>query len=202
MTTFLLIRHAAPDLVADTLAGRLPGIHLSTQGEKQARHLAERLAALPICAVYSSPLERALQTAQPLAASLHLDVHCCEALADIDFGEWSGKRFEDLSTDPRWRHWNEFRSGSPLPNGGLMLEVQVRAILALEEIRRQHTDQVVALVSHGDVIKAAVAYYLGTPLDLFQRIEISPASISVLAIYDWGARVIRLNDTGDLPALA
>ena len=83
-----------------------------------------------------------------------------------------------------------------------MLEVQVRAILALEEIRRQHTDQVVALVSHGDVIKAAVAYYLGTPLDLFQRIEISPASISVLAIYDWGARVIRLNDTGDLPALA
>ena len=83
-----------------------------------------------------------------------------------------------------------------------MLDVQVRAIRALEEIRRQHTDQVVAVVSHGDVIKATIAHYLGVPLDLFQRIEISPASISALAIYDRGARIIRLNDTGDPPALA
>jgi probable phosphoglycerate mutase len=202
MTTFLLIRHAAPDLVTDTLAGHLSGIHLSVQGQKQALRLAERLVTLPVCAVYSSPLDRALQTAQPLAASLHLDVHCSESIADIDFGEWSGKRLDDLSTDPRWRRWNEFRSGSPLPNGGLMLEVQVRAILALEEIRRQHVDQVVAVVSHGDVIKAILAHYLGTPLDLFQRIEISLASVSVLAVYDWGARIIRVNDTGELPALA
>jgi probable phosphoglycerate mutase len=172
------------------------------QGQKQALRLAERLVTLPVCAVYSSPLDRALQTAQPLAASLHLDVHCSESIADIDFGEWSGKRLDDLSTDPRWRRWNEFRSGSPLPNGGLMLEVQVRAILALEEIRRQHVDQVVAVVSHGDVIKAILAHYLGTPLDLFQRIEISLASVSVLAVYDWGARIIRVNDTGELPALA
>jgi probable phosphomutase (TIGR03848 family) len=202
MTTFLLIRHAAPDLVSDTLAGRLPGIHLSTQGLTQAHRLAERLATLPISAVYSSPLERALETAQPLAARMHLDVRCCEAIAEIDFGDWSGKRYDELTADPRWRHWNVFRSGSPLPNGGLMLEVQLRAILALEEIRQNHADQVVALVSHGDVIKAAIAHYLGTPLDLFQRIDISPASLSVLAIYDWGARIIRLNDTGDLPALA
>jgi probable phosphoglycerate mutase len=202
MTTFLLIRHAAPELVADTLAGRLPGIHLSAQGEQQAQRLAARLAPLPIAAVYSSPLERALHTAAPLAACRGLAVHPCEAIADIDYGEWSGQRFDELAGDPRWRRWNEFRSGSPLPHGGLMLEVQVRAILALEEIRRGHPDQVVAVVSHSDVIKAALAHYLGTPLDLLQRIEISPASLSVLAVYDWGARIIRLNDTGDLPALA
>jgi probable phosphoglycerate mutase len=202
MTTFLLIRHAAPALVANTLAGRLPGIQLSTEGERQAQQLARRLAALPIAAIYSSPLERAQQTALPLAMRLHLDVQCCEAMADIDYGEWSGQHFDALAGDSRWRHWNEFRSGSALPSGGMMLEVQVRAVLALEEIRRRHTDQLVALVSHADVIKAALAHYLGTPLDLLQRIEISPASLSVLAIYDWGARVIRLNDTGELPAMA
>jgi probable phosphoglycerate mutase len=184
------------------LAGRLPGIHLSAQGEQQAQRLAERLAVLPIAAVYSSPLERALHTAQPLADCRRLAVHPCEAMADIDYGEWSGQRFDDLAGDPRWRRWNEFRSGAPLPHGGLMLEVQARALRALEEIRRRHSDEVVAVVSHSDVIKAALAHYLGTPLDLLQRLEISPASFSVLAIYDWGARVIGLNDTGELPALA
>lgn len=202
MTTFLLIRHAAPDLLPNTLAGRTPGIPLSTQGEKQALRLAERLAGLPIDAVYSSPLERALLTAGPLADHVRRDVQCCESFADIEYGEWSGKHFDELNGDPRWRNWNEFRSGASLPNGGMMLEVQVRAVLALEELRRRHADKVVAVVSHGDVIKALIAHYLGIPLDLFQRVEISPASFSVLAIYDWGARMIRLNDTGDLPALA
>lgn len=202
MTTFLLIRHAAPDLMPNTLAGRLPGIHLSTQGEMQAQRLAERLGVLPIAAIYSSPLERAQQTAHPLAARLQLDVQCCEAIADLDYGEWSGQHFDDLAADLRWRHWNEFRSGASLPSGGMMLEVQVRAVLALEELRRRHPEELVAIVSHADVLKAALAHYLGAPLDLFQRIEISPASLSVLALYDWGARIIRLNDTGELPAMA
>lgn len=202
MTTFLLIRHAAPELLPNTLAGRMPGIHLSTQGQKQAQRLAARLADQPIAAVYSSPLERALHTAEPLAEHVREEVQCSEAFADIEYGEWSGKHFDELNGDPRWRHWNEFRSGAPLPNGGMMLEVQVRAVLALEELRHRHGDRVVAVVSHGDVIKALIAHYLGVPLDLFQRIEISPASFSVLAIYDWGARVIRLNDTGEVPPLA
>lgn len=202
MTTFLLIRHAAPELLANTLAGRMPGIHLSTQGQKQAQRLAARLAGQPIAAVYSSPLERALSTAEPLAEHLHKEVQCCDAFADIEYGEWSGKRFDDLNGDSRWRHWNEFRSGAALPNGGMMLEVQVRAVLAVEELRHRHADKVVAVISHGDVIKALIAHYLGISLDLFQRIEISPASFSVLAIYDWGARVIRLNDTGEVPPLA
>lgn len=202
MTTFLLIRHAAPELAPNTLAGRTPGINLSTQGQGQAQRLAARLAGLEIDAVYSSPLERALQTAEPMAEHVRRSVQCCEAFADIEYSEWTGKHFDELNGDARWRHWNDFRSGAPLPNGGMMLEVQVRAVLALEELRRQHANKVVAVISHSDVIKALIAHYLGVSLDLMQRVEISPASFSVLAIYDWGARVIRLNDTGELPPLA
>ena len=202
MTTFLLIRHAAPDLPPDTLAGRAPGVNLSVQGQSQAQRLAVRLAGLAIDAIYSSPLERAMQTAEPMAEYARRSVQCCEAFADIEYSEWTGKHFDELNEDARWRHWNDFRSGAPLPNGSMMLEVQVRAVLAIEELRRRHADKVVAVVSHSDVIKALVAHYLGVPLDLMQRVEISPASLSVLAIYDWGARVIRLNDTGELPPLA
>jgi probable phosphomutase (TIGR03848 family) len=201
LTTFLLIRHAMHDLVEGTLAGHMPGVHLSAQGQQQAERLAEWLAALPIAAIYSSPLERTMQTARPLASRLHLPVQASDGLAEIDFGEWTGKRFDDLAADPRWRDWNSFRSSSPLPNSGLMLEVQLRAVAALQCLCQQHPDQVVAIVSHSDVIKAVVAHYLGVHLDLFQRIEISPASVSIIAVHHWGAQVIRLNDIGDLPAL-
>lgn len=198
---FLLARHAAPDLAEGTLAGRMPGVYLSLQGQRQAQRLADRLVALPIAAIYSSPLERTLQTAQPLASALKLPVQICESFAEIDFGDWTGKRFDELAADPRWQEWNTFRSSAALPNGGMMLDVQLRAVTALQSLHRQHADQVVVIVSHGDVIKAVVAHYLGVPLDLFQRIEISPASVSVIALHGWGAQVLRLNDTGDLPAL-
>lgn len=198
MTTFLLIRHAVHDAVAHTLAGRLPGVTLSAAGQVQAQQLAARLAALPIAAVHSSPQARAMQTAQPLAAQLRLDITCSAGLDEIDFGEWAGQRFDALAADGRWEHWNGFRSGAPLPNGGLMLQVQARAVAAVAALHRQHRDQTVALVSHSDIIKAVIAHYLGAPLDLLQRIEISPASVSVLALHDWGAQIMRLNDTGEL----
>lgn len=197
MTTFVLVRHAAPDLVEGTLAGRMPGVSLSVQGEQQAQQLAERLAGLPIAAIYSSPLERTRQTAQPLAARLDLPVQTAAPFTEIDFGEWTGKCFAELADDPRWRDWNAFRSSARLPHGGLMLEVQLRAVAGLQALCEQHPDQVVAIVSHGDVIKAIIAHYLGVHLDLFQRIEISPASISIVVVQHWGAYVTRLNDTGD-----
>jgi probable phosphoglycerate mutase len=202
MTTFLLIRHAAHELVAHSLTGHLRGIHLSAEGQAQAHALAGRLAYLPIAAVYSSPLERAIETAEPLARVLHQEICREEGLIEVDYGEWAGKRFDALSDDKRWQHWNSFRSAAPLPQGGLMLEVQARAVATLVRLQRSHRDQVVAVVGHCDVLKAAVAHFLGVPLDLFQRIEISPASVSVLALHDWGARLLRLNDTGnlDLPA--
>jgi probable phosphoglycerate mutase len=198
MTTFLLIRHAAHDRVNSTLCGRMPTVRLGAQGQQQAQRLAERLAALPIAAVVSSPLERALETAQPLAARLGLEAARNEGFAEIDFGEWTGQRFDDLAGNAAWQHWNSYRSSAPLPNGGLMIQVQARSVAALVELQRQYPDRMVAVVSHSDVIKAAVAHCLGAPLDLFQRIEISPASVSVVALHDWGAQVLRLNDTGDL----
>jgi len=198
LTTFLLLRHAAHTLAGDVLAGHTPGVHLSRQGQQQAQQLVARLAALPIAAIYSSPLERTMQTAQALASRLNLPVQASASFAEIDFGEWSGKRFDELAGDPRWQAWNSFRSSAPLPNGGLMLEVQWRAVAALQSLCRQYPDQLVAIVSHADVIKAVIAHYLGLHLDLFQRIEISPASASVITVDEWGARLIRLNDTGEL----
>jgi probable phosphomutase (TIGR03848 family) len=198
LTTFLLIRHAVHDLAEGTLAGHTPSVHLSEQGQQQAQRLATRLATLPIAAIYSSPLERTMQTAALLASRLDLPVQVSDGFAEIDFGEWTGKRFDDLAADPRWQAWNQFRSSAPLPNGGLMLEIQLRAVVTLHGLCQQHPDQIVAVVSHSDVIKAVVAHYLGIHLDLFQRIEISPASVSILAVHPWGAQVLRVNDTGDL----
>lgn len=198
MTTFLLIRHASHAAVAHTLAGRLPGATLSAEGQALAGRLAGRLASLPVAAIYSSPQARSVQTAQPLAARLGLEVTLCDGLAEIDFGEWAGQRFDALTADARWGLWNSFRSGAPLPGGGLMLQVQARAVAALAELHRRHGDGVVAVFSHADVIKAVLAHYLGAPLDLLQRLEISPASVSVLALHDWGAQIRRLNDTGSL----
>lgn len=197
MTTFLLIRHAAHDAVEHTLAGHMPGVNLSALGQEQAQRMAERLAQLPIAAICSSPVARAVQTAEILGARLNLPVTCSTGLAEIDFGAWTGQRFEALAPNPDWQRWNSFRSGAPLPSGGLMLEVQARAVAVLAGIRAQQPAGTVAVVSHADVLKALVAHYLGTPLDLLQRIEISPASVSVLALHEWGAQVLRLNDTGE-----
>ncbi len=198
MTTFLLIRHASHDRVGDTLMGRLPGVHLGEEGRQQAQRLGERLSGLPVAALYTSPLERAVETAQALGAAWGLEAQCCAEFGEIDFGEWSGQRFDALAGDARWADWNRFRSGAPLPGGGLMLHVQARAVAGLVSLHQRHRDGTVAVVSHADVIKAAVAHFLGVPLDLFGRIEISPASLSVLALHDWGAQIVRLNDTGDV----
>ena len=198
MTTILLVRHASHDRVGDTLVGRTPGVHLGEEGRRQAQRLSERLAHLSVAAIYTSPLERAVQTAEMLAPLWGIGVQCSEHFEEIDFGEWSGQRFDDLAADARWVEWNRFRSGAPLPGGGLMLQVQARAVAGLVGLHQRHRGQTVLVVSHADVIKAAVAHFLGVPLDLFHRIEISPASLSVLALHDWGAQVLRLNDTGEV----
>ena len=162
--------------------------------------MAARLAHLPLTAVYSSPLDRTRETAAAIAACHRLPVLVCDGLAEIDFGSWTGRRFDELDADPRWRAWNLLRSRAPLPGGGLMLSVQLRAVTALQTLCAAHPDQTVAVVSHADVVKAAIAYFLGIHLDLFQRLEIAPASVSVVALHPWGPQVIRVNDTGELPA--
>lgn len=196
MTVFLLIRHATYAALGHTLTGRMAGLHLAAAGHAEARTLAERLAHLPICAVASSPLERAHETAQPLANQFGLDVIPDVNLAEIDFGDWSGQTFAKLQADTTWQHWNSFRSGTGTPGGETMLQAQARIVGALAHWQRAYPHGLVALVSHSDLIKAALAYFLGMPLDLMQRLEIWPASVSVLKLEDHGPQVILLNHCG------
>jgi probable phosphoglycerate mutase len=176
-------------------------VHLNTAGEGQAARLADRLRAVRIEAVYSSPLERARQTAEPIARGRGveggaLEVRTLDALAEIAFGEWTGRTLSELDREPAWRRFNSFRSGTRIPGGELIAEVQARAVSGLVALRGRHPAGTVVAVSHGDVIRAALAYWLGMPLDLMQRLEVEPASVSAVELDDDGVRILRLNDTG------
>ena len=193
MTTFLLIRHGETDDHGKALSGRRPGVRLNALGRRQAEQLAARLAGEGITAVYSGPLERVRETAAALAGRAGLGVRAAPELDEIDLGEWSGQPFDALAGRDDWRLFNTVRSCTRAPGGELMLEVQARAVAFLQRLRGEHPSDAVALVTHSDVIKAVLAYYLGVPLDLAQRLEISPASVSVLALEEWGPRVLCVN---------
>ncbi|MBE0597180.1 MAG: histidine phosphatase family protein [Desulfuromonadales bacterium] len=193
MAVFLLIRHADNNTVGESIAGRLPGIHLNAHGRRQAESLAERLAGTPLDGVFSSPLERTRETAATIAGRQRVEVEICPGLLEIDYGEWAGVRFCDLESDPRWRQFNTFRSGTRVPGGELMVEVQARMVGEMEELRRRYPHGTLALVSHGDPIKTAIAHYAGFPLDLMRRFEISLASVSVLEINDHGPQIVSIN---------
>ncbi len=197
-TTFWLIRHAETDAVGKTLSGRIAGVHLNANGRRQAAQLAQALAQVPMQAIYSSPLERAMETAEPLARARNLSIRTCEAVNELDFGEWAGKPWHELDPLPEWRRFNSLRSLAPAAGGELMLEAQARIVHEMECMRRRHPDQHVAIVSHADIIKAAVAHAAGIPLDLFQRIEISPASFSTITLTEHGPSILRLNTTVEL----
>lgn len=188
-----MVRHASHDLLGARLAGRMPGVRLSETGRAEAGRVADRLGREPIAAVLSSPMERAIETAQPIAERLGLTAQVECALEEIAFGDWTGMTFEALHREPAWRAWNEARAVSRPPGGETMLEVQARAI-GLIESRRREADGAIVLVSHGDVIKVAVAYYLGLAVDSWHRFDIDPASITTLVVGDWGARIVRLNE--------
>lgn len=200
MTTFLLVRHALCDPVGQSIAGRSPGVHLNEAGRVQAARLAERLSEFPIEAVFSAPLERARETAAPLADRLGVSVRAIDALNEIDFGEWTGCALGELSGQPTWTRFNTLRSVTRVPGGESMLEVQARAVSAVEEIRRMVPEGQCAIVSHGDVIRSLVAHCAGIPLDLMLRLEISPASVSVLRITDHEISVRAVNVTDHVVA--
>ena len=188
MTRFVFVRHAAHDLLArGVIAGRQRDVHLNTVGKKQAQQIAERLSSLPIDAIYSSPLERACETAVPLATMLNLPVQIAEEFNEIDFGAWTNCAFADLAKTPEWQQWNRFRSSAITPGGESMLAVQTRALRKIVELQSCHT--CVAIFTHGDIIRAVFAHFLGVHLDLFQRIEIDAASASLI---DLGAHHVRV----------
>ncbi len=193
MTTLLLIRHAAHDLVGKALAGRKPGVLLNEQGERQAEALSRRLATDGIGAIYASPRERAQQTAAPLAAALRQDIRLCAALDDIDFGQWTGRTFQELESEPQWPVWCQRRTAARPPDGETITEVQQRTIQALAALAADHEGGTVALFSHCDVIKAALAHYLALSLNELERFEIAPASVSTVLLGDNWSKVKSIN---------
>jgi len=202
MTRFLLIRHATTDANGTRLAGRLAGVHLNEHGLAQVEALAKRVAEFPIAAIYSSPLELTLETAEPIARLLGREVAIREGLLELDFGEWTNRAFAELDGLPGFRRFNAFRSCAPVPGGEFMLQAQARIVTALERLKADHAGECVAVVSHGDMIRAAIAYYAGIPLDLFQRIDISPASVSVVDADDSTVSIRVINHPGDLRGIA
>jgi len=196
MTTFLLIRHGHTALVGKALVGRHTGVSLSEAGHVQAHQLVRRLASTSIDAVYSSPLQRSIETAQPLASQRNLPVIERDRLAEIDFGQWTGATIAELEPDPEWRRFNSFRSSARALKGESILDLQSRMMTELEELRLRHPEQAVALFSHGELIRSAIIHYAAIPIDLSLRIEISPASISVIGLAEWGVRILAVNDTG------
>jgi probable phosphomutase (TIGR03848 family) len=200
MTMCLLIRHAMTEHVGHVLSGWSPGVHLSALGERQAELLAERLAPVPMSAIYASPIERARETAARIAARHRLEVRAAEAAGEVHFGDWTGRRFSELAHDDAWERWNRARSWTRVPDGEMALEVQARVVALLARLRAEHPEGCIALISHGDVIKLALAHALGSPIDLMQRVDIQPASVTTF-VFDAGeVRVLGVNDTGTLPA--
>ena len=188
-----LIRHATNDLVGKVIPGWMPGLHLNAEGREQADRLARGLRGQGITRVFSSPLERAMETAAPLAGVCGISVEVRERLGELPPGEFSGRTLEDLETDPRWRQFNQFRGITRAPGGELMLETQARIVAEVLCLREEHPRESVAAVSHADPIRAALSYFLGMPLDLYSRIEISPASVSVVRLEEWGPQVLAMN---------
>lgn len=185
------------DHVGRVIAGRAPNVHLNAIGREQARRLAMLLDAVHLDAVASSPLPRALETASPLAEPRKLPIDVLESLSEIDYGDWTGCSIDSLEPEPGWRRFNELRSVARTPNGESMLEVQARAVSGLELLRARFPNGQCAVVSHGDVIRSLIAHCAGIPLDLFQRLEIAPASLSVLVIDERWIGVRSVNLTAD-----
>ena len=198
MTTLFLIRHASCSGLGHTLWGRTANITLDLKGELQVQRLTEQFKDVSLDAIYCSPLERALQTAEPLARQARLEVTASAALNEIDFGDWTGKTFDELSSDDVWRRFNTRRSVTTIPGGESFLEVQNRIVKELSTIASRHRDARVAIVTHADVIRAAVVYFAAMPIDLIERIEISPCSVSVVALDEESITLLTINNTCEL----
>jgi probable phosphomutase (TIGR03848 family) len=200
-TLVLLVRHGLTPTTGKSLPGRAKGLHLADSGRKQAVDAADRIAALAtngrtVDAVYASPLERTRETAAPIAAAVGRKVQIHRGLLECDFGDWTGAELKHLMKLPEWGTVQRAPSTFRFPGGESFTEMQSRIVTAIDKVRAAHPGGVVVCVSHADPIKAAVAHAMGTHLDLFQRIVISPCSVSAIAYHGGGPAVLTVNSTG------
>lgn len=195
-TRFLLIRHASVDSIGKRITGREPCIHLNEQGRAEACELPERLTDVEIDAIYSSPMERTMETAEPVARSKSLKVVADDHFSEIDFGEWTGKSFSELVQLAEWKRFNECRSMARIPGGESMLDVEQRMMNGIGALQRRHESATIAIVSHCDPIRIALVHIAGMNLDAMLRLAIAPASISAVEIDSYGAKVLCMNHVG------
>jgi probable phosphoglycerate mutase len=195
MKRLLLLRHASTEQTGKRLSGWTPGLHLSERGVREARELAGRLAPVEIHAVYSSPLERCMETAAVVAEPRGLKIEIVEDVGEVRYGDWTGKELKELAKQELWRVVQHHPSGARFPEGESLLEMQTRAVQACERLRAAHAGQTVVVCSHADVIKAVTAHYLGMHLDLYQRLAVSPASVTAIG-FGPAPQLLRLNSLG------
>jgi broad specificity phosphatase PhoE len=193
LTRLLLVRHGLTDAVGKLITGRLSGYPLNPAGQAEAEALADALSNRKLAAVYSSPLERALHTAARIASRHGLAVIEREALTDIEFGDWSAQAIATLETQAAFRRFNRHRAFCAIPNGERVVRVQARLVDALTDIAEAHPTSCVVVVSHGDPVRLAVAFFLGLPVDLAQRLEIGTGSVSELELFEDDVRLWSWN---------
>ena len=193
MTTFYFVRHGVTSHTATKLSGWLPGVHLSGDGKTEAEAAAWMLAKTKLDAIYSSPIERTLETAEIIASHHKLKVEVVEDLGEVQYGRWTNRTYKTISRTKLWERVQRWPSTARFPDGESLSEVQLRATEALERLRARHPKAQVCCVSHADVIRLVLAHYLGVHIDLFQRLVIGPASISVVTLGNDGPRVLAVN---------
>lgn len=193
-TTTLLIRHAHTDAIGVRLSGRTRGIHLNAQGRAEADRLGRRLAGDALHAIYTSPLERAVETARPIAQQQGIVETVRDELSEIDFGVWTGKTFAELEQDRRWQIYNRCRGSASIPGGEKTTAVQSRIVAVLKTLARSHQGQRIAIVSHGDPLRYAVLTFTGASLDRYSEVTILPASVSAVVWLPEGPRLLYVND--------
>ncbi len=203
MVTFFLIRHATNEWVqTGRLAGWTPSVHLNDYGKQQAAALGDRLAKIPLTAIYSSPLERTMETANAIAAHHNLSIQAEIGIGEVQYGKWQGKKIKKLAKKKSWEIVQNFPTRMQFPEGETMRGAQIRAIDAIERIYQHYHEQknvTIALVSHSDIIKMIVAHYLGMHLDMFQRVNISTASLTIMMLGNGRPFIERVNDPSHNP---
>jgi broad specificity phosphatase PhoE len=195
-TTFLLIRHAAHIHLDKLFSGRMPGVPLSETGRAQAARMGAALASEPIDRIVHSPLDRTSETAAAIAAARGsaVPVAAAAGLIEIDLGDWTGRSWQDFGDDPAWRDWNQRRGSARIPGGETMGEAQARIVGCLAALAREADGRTVAVVSHSDMIRAAVAHVLELPLDRLLSFDVDVASVTRIVWGEWGARLLSLNE--------
>ena len=200
MTVFYFVRHGVTAHTGHKLSGWMPGIHLTDEGRAQAEAAAGMLASVPFKAIYSSPIDRTMETAAPIARLHGLEIVQAPSLGEVEYGKWSNRTFKTLVRTKLWEKVQRYPSGVRFPEGETLREVQSRAVEEVESIAARHRKQIVCCVSHADVIRLLAAHYLGIHIDLFQRLTVAPASVSVIALNDGRPLVISLNSSPMNPA--